>query len=74
MIKLVTAQQNNSDLLNFLNNENSKLNVEMRSISDCDLNVIGDVSTGKFRPIAPYYCLRKDVPYLTFFILFRIPV
>ena len=60
MIELATAQQNDSDLLKFLNSENSKLNVEMRSISDCDLNLIGDVSTGEFRPIVPN-CLRKDV-------------
>ena len=42
MTELATAQRNDSDLLNFLNSENSKLNVEMRSISDCDLNLIGD--------------------------------
>ena len=53
MTNLATAQQNDSDLQNFLNSENLKLNVEMRSISDCDRNFIGDVSTGEFRPIVP---------------------
>ena len=48
MTKLATAQQNDRDLLNFLNNNNSKFNVEMRSISDCDLNLIGVVSTSEF--------------------------
>ena len=60
MTELATAQQNESNLLNFLNSQNSKLNVEMRSISECDRNLIGDVSTGEFRPIVPN-CLRKDV-------------
>ena len=60
MTELATAQQNDDDLLNFLNSKNSKLNVEMSFISDCDLNLIGDVSTGEFRPILPN-CLLKDV-------------
>ena len=33
----------------------------MRSISDCDLKLIGDVSTGEFRPIVPNCLLRKEV-------------
>ena len=60
MTELATAQQNDSDLLNYFNSENSKLTVEMRSISDCDLNLISDVSTGEFRQIVPI-CIRKDV-------------
>ena len=60
MYELVTVQQNDSDLQNALNCKNSKLNVEMCSISDCDRNLIGDVSTGEFRPIVPN-CLREDV-------------
>ena len=48
MIELATSEQNDRVLHNFLKNENSKLDVEMRSISDCNLNLIGDISTGKF--------------------------
>ena len=47
MTELATAQLNDSDLHYFLNSKNSNLNVEMRSISDCDLILIGDVSTGE---------------------------
>ena len=34
MIELILAQQNDNDLHNFLNRENLKLDVEMRSIPD----------------------------------------
>ena len=32
----------------------------MHSISDCNLNLIGDVSTSEFQPIVPN-CLHKEI-------------
>ena len=63
MIELATALQNESDrpIHYFLNSENSKLDDEMRSISDCDLNVIGDVSTTNFDQLLIPNYLHKDV-------------
>lgn len=53
MIKLAAAQENDNNLRELLNNVNSRLNIEMRPIPDSNLNLIGDVSTGEFRPIVP---------------------
>ena len=43
----------------------------MRYISDCDLNLISDVSTGEFYQFFQIVYVKT---YLAFFIFFRIPV
>ena len=59
MLQIATEQQKDSNLCNVLNNANSSLDVEMRPVPDSNLTLIGDISTGEFRPIVPYILREK---------------
>ena len=53
--KMVVKQQADASISNLMNSDTSTLSIETRTLSDSNTNIVGDVSTGSFRPIVPEY-------------------
>ena len=61
--ELSIEQQNDVALQDLLNSATSSLDVEERSVADSNLMLLGDVSSGDFRPVVPT-ALHKKVFYI----------
>ena len=50
---MAVKQQAGASILNLMNSDTTTLSIETRTLSHSNTNIVGDVSTGSFRPIVP---------------------
>ena len=56
---MAVKQQADASILILMNSDTTTLSIETRTLSDSNTNIVGDVSTGSFRPIVPRSMLEK---------------
>ena len=56
----MAVKQADASIFNLMNSDTNALSIETRTLSDSNTNIVGDVSTGSFRPIVPE-SMRKQV-------------
>jgi len=69
MHEIAIEQEKDANLHQFLNNSNSRFNVDMRPVTDSNHTLIGDVSYGELGSMSHIDCVES---YSTFFISFPI--
>ncbi len=58
--EMAVKQQADASISNLMNLDTTILSIETRTLSDSNTSIVGDVSTGSFRPIVPE-SMRKQV-------------
>ena len=57
---MAVKQEPDASILNLMNLDTTALSIEIRTLSDSNTSIVGDVSTESFRPIVPK-SMRKQV-------------